>query len=331
MTFRPCHRHFLLPHGCLPAVRGMLLAVSIGLMLMACTDDDAPSPLTHRIAGIVSASGIGDQGYVDRIVIGYERVYFGLAPSAHMQIYTPRSVDEAYDISLLNVAKAKDGVPTLIILGSAEFLPVADSLLSDRSLSGSNVSVLLFEVDSLAPALNDLHFHTFSISTYQACHEAGQYVAEEGFERPLIWLANPGDWQLDSFRDGFSNGYFSVKGTRPDVKCLVAADYSGYNLSDSAYRAMPELSEKYDFLFPVMGGSNLGIFRYLRENPDGPHVAGMDVDQSQYANNIEGSVIKHIDQAIVDFTNDWMAGERIPSHASYDVTSGYAEWYVPRR
>ena len=311
-------------------MKRILLIWFLGIMMVACTEDEDISPaITHRIIAISSSTGIGDQGYVDKIFAGYERVYSSLAPSTYMQICTPRSLDEAYEMSLRTLEKAKDGVPTLVIFGNVEYKSLVDSLRIQESLSGSNVSILLFEADSLAPALNDLNYYSFIFSSYGASYEAGKYVAETGFEHPLIWLSNPVDKTLDGFREGFTDGYSDVKGRRPDVRSL-ADDWRGYNMSDSAYRAMPALSKEYDFIFPVMGGSNLGIFRYLREHPEGPYVAGMDVDQGRYANRILGSIIKNIDQVIVDFIESWMAGEEIPSHSVFDTSSGYVEWHITK-
>lgn len=57
-----------------------------------------------------------------------------------------------------------------------------------------------------------------------------------------------------------------------------------------------------------MGGSNMGIYRYLREHPDGPWVAGMDVDQSPFSSKVIGSEVKHIDDLLVQIVRDWIKG-----------------------
>lgn len=305
-----------------------VLLLFLALALAACKNG-SDSPYTRRIIAIASANGIGDKGYLDVIVSGYEQVYHSLDESTYMQICMPFTTEEAYHIALKSIEKAKDGVPTLIMFGSSEYEPIIDRIRTDKSLSGKKVSILLFEVDSIKQASNDLDYHSFIITTYKACHDAGKYVADKGFKNPLIWLSNPIDGQMEFFRDGFSDGYYDVTGRRPDVKYL-ADDYTGYSMSDSAYRAMSELSDEYDFIFPVMGGSNLGIYRYLREHPDGPYVAGMDVDQSKYAKNIIGCLIKNIDQAVVDYANQWLAGKEIPRHQAFDASSGYIEWRVTR-
>mgnify|MGYP003293135380 CR=1 FL=1 len=307
-------------------MKRVIYILLICLTFLSCKKDEG-TPYTHRIIAIASANGIGDKGYLDVVVLGYEQIYYNLDNSKYMQICMPLTTDEAYQIALKNIEKAKDGVPTLIIFGSSEYLDIVEKLKKNTSISGSNVSVLLFEVDSLAPASNDINYYSFIISTYKACYDAGKYVADKRFRNPLIWLSNPIDVQMDYFRDGFSDGYYDVTGVRPDVRYL-ADDYSGYSMSDSAYRAMAELDSLYDFIFPVMGGSNLGIYRYLREHPDGPYVAGMDVDQSKYAKNIIGCLIKNIDRAVVDFTNDWIEGKEIPQQQVFDASSGYIEWRV---
>lgn len=309
-------------------MKRVVLILLLAVALAACKRD-ANTPYTHRIIAIASANGIGDKGYLDVIVSGYEQIYHSLDKSTYMQVCMPFSTDEAYQIALRNIEKAKDGIPTLIIFGSSEYEPIIDEMRTSCSLSGKNVSILLFEVDSIGKASNDIDYHSFIITTYKACYDAGKYVAGKGFKSPLIWLSNPIDAQMDFFRDGFSDGYYDVTDKRPDVKYL-ADDYTGYSMSDSAYRAMSELSETYDFIFPVMGGSNLGIYRYLREHPDGPYVAGMDVDQSKYAKNIIGCLIKNIDRAVVDYADSWLAGDVIPRHQVFDATSGYIEWRVTR-
>lgn len=297
--------------------------------LASCEKNDPEPSISHRIIAITSSDGIGDQGYVDVTVLGYERLYADLDPSAYMHICTPHSREEASGIILDNIDKAGDGVPTLIICGDSDYEEIVDGIRADESLSAGNVSILLFEVNPIAPASNNLNYHSFMISAYGASYDAGQYVAREGFETPLIWLSNPIDKELDNFRDGFSDGYFKVTGRRPEVQYL-SDDWRGYTMSEEAYQTMPQISETYDFIFPVMGGSNLGIYRYLREHPDGPHVAGMDVDQSRYAGNIVGCVIKHTDRAIVDFVNDWIAGKPLPAHSTFDTSSGYIEWYTAK-
>lgn len=305
-----------------------VLILFLAIALTACKKD-SNTPYTQRIIAIASANGIGDKGYLDVIVSGYEQIYHTLDKSTYMQVYMPFTTGDAYLLALMTIEKAKDKVPTLIIFGSSEYEPIIDKMKADKSLSGKNVSVLLFEVDSIKQVCNDIDYHSFIITAYKACYDAGKYVAGKGFKNPLIWLSNPIDGQMDFFRDGFSDGYFDVTGRHPDVKYL-ADDYEGYKMSDSAYRAMAELSETYDFIFPVMGGSNLGIYRYLREHPEGPYVAGMDVDQSKYAKNIIGCLIKNIDRAVVDYANAWMAGEEIPQHQTFDASSGYIEWRVIR-
>ena len=70
----------------------------------------------------------------------------------------------------------------------------------------------------------------------------------------------------------------------------------------------------------------MGIFRYLRENPDGPWVAGMDVDQSAYSSNVVGNVIKHIDELLEELVRGWINGVPLEHYRDYDAQSGYIEW-----
>ena len=70
----------------------------------------------------------------------------------------------------------------------------------------------------------------------------------------------------------------------------------------------------------------MGIYRYLRENPDGPAVVGMDVDQSIYSANVVGNILKHIDEVLYGLIEDWMNGNPIEHYKEYDTQSGNIEW-----
>ena len=71
----------------------------------------------------------------------------------------------------------------------------------------------------------------------------------------------------------------------------LADDWTGYVSASLAYRKMSDWAVDYDFIFPVAGGSNAGIYRYSREFEVSPYLAGMDIDQSSLSNRITGSVI----------------------------------------
>lgn len=138
--------------------------------------------------------------------------------------------------------------------------------------------------------------------------------------------ANPSDSPINIAKDGFVAGY----GSDCDVEYL-ADDWTGYVSASLAYRKMSDWAVDYDFIFPVAGGSNAGIYRYSREFEDSPYLAGMDIDQSSLSNRITGSVIKHIDQLIYRYLTEWVVTGIMPENQLYGLESGYADWLVASR
>ena len=111
----------------------------------------------------------------------------------------------------------------------------------------------------------------------------------------------------------------------------LADDWTGYVSASLAYRKMSDWAVTYDFIFPVAGGSNAGIYRYSREFEVSPYLAGMDIDQSSLSNRITGSVIKHIDQLIYRYLTEWVVTGDMPENQLYGLESGYADWLVAPR
>lgn len=300
-------------------------AAILGVTLFSgCRQEE---PISRLIVVLASASGVGDRGYNDAIIQGIERSYLTLPSDAHMLIYNPTNLEEAEEwVDYYLTEGSHDGREVLLVLASSDYYELTLKKIADPSLS-SNTEIMLFEVPELPESVNAIKTYSFIINMYEACYQAGVYAGESGKEHPLVWLANNIDPQLGEFLRGFAEGYHSVTNAYPDTAYL-SNDWSGYSMSQEAYEAMAEMSEKYDFVFPVMGGSNMGIFRYLREHEDGPEVAGMDVDQSIYSTRVVGSVIKHIDIVVEEYISRWLDGESLPRFMEYDAQSGYIEWML---
>ena len=99
-------------------------------------------------------------------------------------------------------------------------------------------------------------------------HTLQEYVQEKCSEMtPLVLLANNTDSPINIAKDGFIAGY----GSDCDVEYL-ADDWTGYVSASLAYRKMSDWAVDYDFIFPVAGGSNAGIYRYSREFEVSPYL-----------------------------------------------------------
>lgn len=279
---------------------------------------------TRQIIVVTAVNGLGDHGYVDLTLLGAENVYQNKPDDVYMRYYTPTSFEQAEQlVDYYTHRGAAQYEKTLLVLAGSEYWLIAGNYINDYTIN-PRVDILAFETDALPSGYNSDHISVFSIDMLEGSRNAGESVAKMGYKKPLIWLANE-DYILQRARDGFLEGYLRETGVRPDVEVL-SEDYHGYGMPDVTYQQMKEKSEKYDFIYPVMGGSNMGIYRYLREHPEGPKVAGMDVDQSQYATNVIGSLIKHMDQLLEKYLNDWINHIPLKQYEQFEASSGYIEW-----
>lgn len=286
-----------------------------------------PQTATRQIVVFSAVNGLGDHGYVDLILLGAEHVYLNLPEDTYMQYCNPTTFEQAEQTADYYAHKGAEAYDsTLIVLAGSDYKPLAEKYIHDSTLN-PKVDILVFEVDELPQGRNADHVSAFSVDMYWGSYDAGVSVAQMGFQAPLTWLAREDDYILQLSRDGFSDGYYSVTGMRPDT-ALLSNDWHGFGMPAVAYQQMEEKSKKYDFIYPVMGGSNMGIYRYLREHPNGPKVAGMDVDQSQYASNVIGSLVKHMDLLVEKYLNDWLNYTPWKRYEKIEANSGYIEWVL---
>lgn len=308
--------------------RGIILFIiaSALLVLSSCTKIYIDEPIDRQIVIFSSIGGAGDNGYNDLVTKGLTRVYMDHSGTS-MNYLTPETMEQAErQVYRWLEESSRKVAHTLLILAASDYRALTEKIISDPNFTSDNeVEILTFEIPELPQSQNCIKANSFMIPMDGASYEAGLYAAEMGFASPLIWLAYESDALLIKAADGFEAGYKSVTGQIPERRYL-SEDWHGYSMDKEAYMQMEEIDGKYDFIFPVMGGSNLGIFRYLRENPDGPWVAGMDVDQSPYSSNVVGNVIKHIDELLVELVGGWINGESIEHYKDYDTQSGYIEW-----
>ena len=101
------------------------------------------------------------------------------------------------------------------------------------------------------------------------------------------------------------------------------------SMPEQAYRMADSLFCLYPFIYVMAGGSNNGVYQYLREHPQvSGYTAGVDVDQSAYSDRIIGSMIKGIGSCIGNYIHRWTEGTENPHYAEYDLRSGYTYFQV---
>ncbi|MBQ0047998.1 MAG: BMP family ABC transporter substrate-binding protein [Prevotellaceae bacterium] len=299
------------------------LLVFAALLCSSCQQDEAEEMATDKqIVVLYSPTGLGDNGYNDLIVKGVQTVY-KTRQDAQMELIAPKSMDDAEAVIDRWLSATDSGAKQLLVLASADYYALAREKFAHGNYCNTQREVLLFE----SPNEDHLPIITFNAEMYGASYLAGAMVAEAGMEHALALLSNPADAVIRRAGDGFMDGYAAVSGKKADIS-YMHDDWHGYVMSQEAYEMMPELSAKYDFIFPVAGGTSKGIFRYLREHPEGPMTAGMDVDQSIYSSQVVGSVVKRIDRLVEYYLNAWIDGSALPQERNYGLESGYMDWQL---
>ena len=193
-----------------------------------------------------------------------------------------------------------------------------------------NRCVLAFEAEDSGDETEQIR--TFGISMYGASWLAGRTARELGCKHPLVLLGNGQNTTTYDARDGFVEGFGKAEDGSEAVVDAIADDWTGYGMPTELYKKMYDYDGQYDFIYAVAGGSNMGAYRYLRENPDcGIYTAGMDTDQSAYSTLIVGSMVKRIDLVLYDHLTNWYNQKDLPRYQHYGLESGYINWQIADR
>lgn len=301
-----------------------MLAILLSVSISSCSDGmDEPQPptATPQIIFLFSPGGLGDMSYNDCILEGVQQ-FKKQHRDVDLFLYSPSKIEESERIFSDWLDRPESDIPVLFVLASSDYENLAADALARKQLT-SNKKVLVFE------SRRDFGEGTssFQISMFGASFLAGATAASVCKNKaPLIVLANPSDSPISLASDGFNAGY----GKDCKVEYL-ADDWTGYVAASLAYRRMGEWASSHDFIFPVAGGSNSGIYRYSREVSDCPFLAGVDVDQSALSNRIVGSVVKHIDRLVMEYLSTWLATGLLPESGVFGLESGYVDWSLSQR
>ena len=93
----------------------------------------------------------------------------------------------------------------------------------------------------------------------------------------------------------------------------------------SAFRVMSRLGDDgYTMVYPLLGGSADGVYRYTREVYWTPTI-GMDVDCSGVSDGVLFSVVREMDEAMEVYLEQWLAGEVWPARQTFGLSSGWTD------
>ena len=303
------------------------------LALVACgSDDDDPTGRDEGLARqatvtlMTTPNGLGDNGYNDAAAEGV--FTFAGETGTRLRLLLPKDETEAQTMyrQWLTENAAKDSA--VLILGSSVYEDMAKSIHNSQFIMHNSGSrVLLFESDAEIDGISSI-----IISRYGVSWLAG--AMSQNFDA-LVLTATPGITLLEESVAGFQEARKSYAGEFEERPCQTTVHYlsegvSGFAMPDSAYRYMARRADKvlnYDeMIFPLLGGSEAGVLRYLNDNEfTTALMVGMDVDQTGQSSRIPFSVVIRIGDVLNQYLADWLAGREWPAHQRIGMKDGAAD------
>lgn len=283
--------------------------------IISCSKDDEgdipPDVPEKEVRLILSANGLGDMSFSDDIMRGVLLAQKDFGFTFHY--YIPESPEDAE--KKIEEWSHHETLQSLTILGSNEYEEIATRVNKDNM----NHRFLLIEASSA-----DFDIPVFRFCGYGVSFLTGIAAYTYTHSDTAVYLGGQRDHAyLEECRIGFRDGY-RYAGGEEVVAAYLSDDHTGFSMAYEAYLLADSLYRDYSFIYPVAGGSNDGVYRWLRDHPDqDKFTAGVDVDQSAYSDHIIGSMIKEIGWSLYDYIGIWTEGKDLPEWRLYDLQSGY--------
>ena len=277
---------------------------------------------TRQLHILLLPHELGDMGYGDAILRGVQTIRRD-APDLEVRIHQPKSTEEGEEIFYKWATSENNSQPSLFVVTSNEYKDALCEYFEENSLSQGK-DILLFESKNSS----DLPIYNFTTTTYGASYIAGIVASKCSKKPPLLLWGCMWDNSIYCALDGFTHGYISRSDSVDVDQYILSDDWTGYAMANEVYAMMSEWVEEFGFIYPIAGGSNHGIYRYLREYPTNTYTAGYDTDCSHLSTNVIGSTLKHIDKLIVAYISEWLTSGTMPEECIYGLASGYVDWVV---
>ncbi len=310
-----------------------MLAVVV-LLLTACSKDDemgtvdAPKGVA-TVTFLVTPNGLGDNGYNDAAAEGI--FAFAGATGTRMRLLLPENEAEAEEMYRQWLTDNAEKDSAVMILGNSAYESIAQS--NHATLSGKGSRVLLFESEAAIDGVS-----TVLVSRYGVSWLAG--AMSQGFDA-LILAATKGVPTLEESIAGFKEAREAYAGEYDGLLCKTTLHYladgeAGFAMPDSAYRYIAwraaSVSSYDEMIFPLLGGSEAGVLRYLNDNEfTTALMVGMDVDQTGQSSRIPFSVVIRIGDVLKQYLNDWLAGREWPARQRLGMKDGATDIVVTPR
>jgi basic membrane lipoprotein Med (substrate-binding protein (PBP1-ABC) superfamily) len=308
--------------------------------ISACSkDDDVLEPALRQatVTFLVTPNGLGDNGYNDAAAEGI--FAFVGETGTRLRLLQPKDLAEAEKMYHQWMAENASQDSAVIILGSSAYEEIAqnigqlDDLRFDNFSRSNGSRILLFESNAEIDGVS-----TVMVSHYGVSYLAG--AMSQGFDA-LIMAAAKGVPALEESIAGYMEARKAYAGEYEGLSCKTTLHYltggeEGFAMPDSAYRYIArranETSNYDEMIFPLLGGSEAGVLRYLNDDElIEALMIGMDVDQTGLSSRIPFSVVIRIGDVIKQYLNDWLAGREWPKHQRFGLKDGAADIVVTPR
>lgn len=304
-------------HIKLARLYGLLFAL---LFLLSCSkgdDTDTSVSSGKEVRLILPTNGLGDMSFSDDIMRGVLQAQKEFGFSLHYHVPAdPEDAEKKIEEWNLNQTASH----SLTILSSNEYEEIAARI----RYNDKNHSFLLIEASTA-----DVDIPAFRFSGYGVSFMTGIAAYAYTNRDTAVYMGGQRNHSyIEECLVGFQDGYLFAGG-KEVVAVYLSDKPDGFSMAQKAFQLADSLYGEYSFIYPVAGGSNSGIYRWLRNNPDQPkYTAGVDVDQSIYSDHILGSMIKEIGRSLYDYIGLWMDEEELPDWNLFDLQSEYTYFLI---
>lgn len=286
--------------------------VAFLLLTAACTTkeilEEIDSP-KHLVRVMFSSGGLGDLSFNDGILRGIleekEKTSFRL-------YYTvPADIVQAEQILCKWLQEDNSEYDYTILVGS-EYAELIKRLQS----GGLKNNWLILDASGYNLNITALQYYGYGVSFLTGIAIA-RYTAAD----TVAFMGGMKLNYIEECRQGFEAGFLHAGG-RTLLSFYLSDNPEGFASPDKAYTLADSLYRKCPFIYAVAGGSNNGIYQYLRDNPDlAGYTNGVDVDQSAYSDRILGSVVKNVGECAGEYIRKWTQGNPVGGHKIYGLQS----------
>lgn len=304
-------------------MRNTLLILLTLTALSSCGNEQLDNADSARQACEVellfSPHSLGDDGYSDLALYGVSRAQAELG--FEVKIHNPQSLKEG--IECFEQWKDSDNeAKRLFVFCSNSY---EDTLRQMTLPQDDNCTVMIYETENEVPGAI-----SFKVEGYGAACYLGQIAASVS-QQAAVLLANEQDKNTESIAQGFADGYLLDNARTAEVPFYYLAEgkNEGYAMEDEAYKMATQLYKDYDFIFPIAGKSNRGVYKYTREDGYRIYTAGIDNDMSAYSNSMLCSLVKRMDTVMYEYVKAWYENpQALPAYKHFLYTDGYVEMVI---